>query len=554
MIGTALNRPGIVFLLCWLVLFVLYLPAAQAGRVGDFPGWVHFLNSVKFTDYINRSDSGIPSMYQFTQIVTYIFYKAFGANAWLWHLLFITMQAINGLLLFVFFRRLFVHASVRHAPLAALSGVLLFCVCPHISEVIVWESAFHYLLGLMLMLVVLWCTQSFILTQKAKYALWGGIAFLLSTFSLEVFYLTPVFTASLILYYRLATPSTNKELTRNILYFTLPQIIFFGLHFALLFARYHGGVAHITGSSLELNVENLSKGPKYIFHILFFGRYFNDHWRTEIYALCMSGAGLAAFYGLISLFATYIVFKFGQLKPALKCLSLVFLWTMAALALILPLWFQEKGLVIYDRYSYVLDAYIYMLVALLLVLVLPRYVFAGVVVLFALINMRFTHKVNAYWQQSARIVNHLVSSFPNDPTKKVLLLNLPECLDGVQMIGTRDDGEFRMMYNAIMPEKITNTVYDVEAYYMRGPNDGAQVIVANDSTVRVTMNQWGTWWLYYGFGATSYENSDYKVIMRDVGHWYDLVLKHPASEYLLLYSVGGDWKKVDWNKKNIDQY
>jgi hypothetical protein len=122
------------------------------------------------------------------------------------------------------------------------------------------------------------------------------------------------------------------------------------------------------------------------------------------------------------------------------------------------------------------------------------------------------------------------------------------------MVGTRDDGEFRMMYNAIMPHKITNPVYDVEAFYMRSPADGTHVLVINDSTVRVTLNQWATWWLYYGYGASSYENSDYKVEMRDVGHWYDVVLKHPSSEYLLLYSIGRDWKRVDMNKKNVDQY
>jgi len=146
-----------------------------------------------------------------------------------------------------------------------------------------------------------------------------------------------------------------------------------------------------------------------------------------------------------------------------------------------------------------------------------------------------------------------VATFPNDPTKKVLLLNLPECLVGVQMVGTRDDGEFRMMYNSIRPDKITNLVYDVEAFYMSSPADGAHVNVVNDSTMKVILNQWGTWWLYYGYGATNYENADYKVIMRDQGHWYDLVLKHPANEYLILYTVADKWKKVDWNIKGADQ-
>jgi hypothetical protein len=110
------------------------------------------------------------------------------------------------------------------------------------------------------------------------------------------------------------------------------------------------------------------------------------------------------------------------------------------------------------------------------------------------------------------------------------------------------------MYNAIMPEKLTNEVYDVEAFYMSSPADGAHVTVIDDSTIRITLNQWGTWWLYYGMGATSYENKDFKVNMKDAGHWYELTLKHPANEYLLLYVAGDKWQAVDWDKKNIDQY
>ena len=547
------SSEAVVFVFYWLLLFALYLPAARAGRVGDFPGWVHFLTSTKFFDYINRADSGIPSMYQFTQIVTYIFYKLFGANAWLWHLLFISMHAINAWLLFTFFKRLFAASSLRNGTLAAVFGGFLFCASPYVSEVVVWESAFHYLLALMMMMGVLLNTQKFLATPQIKYAIWAGVLFLLSTFSLEFFYMTPLFVLTLILYFRLALNTDKKIILRTLLLFSVPQLLFFLLHFVVLYARYHGGVAHITTASLQVNETNLAKGPKYIFHILGLGRFWPDKWRSGAYRWCGSPAGLGVFYGLISIAGALIVMKFRQMNQGLKLLSLLLIWWLGSLAFLLPLWFQQTGLVIYDRYSYVLDAFLYMFLAALVFTAIPRYLSALLLVTFISLNIRFTHKVNSYWQQSAHIVNNLVSTFPNDPSKKVLLLNLPECLDGVQMVGTRDDGEFRMMYNAIQPGKITNPVYDVEAFYMRGPDDGAHVLVVNDSIIRVTLNQWGTWWLYYGFGATSYENSDFKVDMRDVGHWYDLTLKHPANEYLLLYTVGSDWKKVDWNKKNVDQ-
>lgn len=544
----------LVFSVYWLILFILYLPAAKAGRVGDFPGWVNFLNSNNFFDYINRKGSGIASMYQFTQIVSYFFYRLFGTNAWLWHLLYISLQALNALLLFVFFRRLFESSSVKNAVVVSFSGTLLFCVSPYISEVVVWESSFHYLLSLLLMLIVLICAQHYLLTRKKSYGWLGGVVFFLSSYSLEVFYLTPLFVFTLAVYYRSALNYEKRVVKELLLYFTLPQIIIFIIYFSLLHVIYHSGIAHIGTVTIQLSSENLSKALKYIFHILFFGRFFHTGMRNKIYHFCALTPVLWIFYSLFTLLLIVIILRYRRLAANIKVSVLLLLWVCLSVALVMPLWFPETGLVILDRYSYVLDAFIFMFVCLLLNNCCNKPVFITIIFLYALLNIRFTHKVNAYWQQSAHIVNNLVATFPNDASKIVLLLDLPECLDGVQMVGTRDDGEFRMMYNAIMPQKITNPVYDVEAFYLSSPADGAHINVLNDSTIRVTLNQWGTWWLYYGLGATSYENADFRVDMRDEGHWYDLILKHPVSEYLLLYNTGDQWQKADLNKKNIDQY
>ncbi len=544
----------LLFAAYWSILFVLYLPAANAGRVGDFPGWVNFLNSNSFIDYVNRKGSGIPSLYQFTQIVTWCFYRFFGANAWCWHLLYITLQALNAYLLYSFFSKLFFRVHIRNGGIVAFAGSMLFCVSPYISEVVVWEPSFHYLLGLMLMLIVLICAQNYLVTRNRKFVWWGGIVFFLSSYSLEVFYLTPLFVISLALFYRTVLAIDKKTMKELVIYFIIPQVLIFLLHLTLLRVLYHSGIAHVGNVAIQLNELNFSKSLKYLFHVVFLGRFFPGSVRAKVYHFSETVGGLWSFYGMISLIVLYLIFRLRRLAAQSLTIVLLGIWVTCCLGLILPLWFPDTGLVIYDRYTYVLDSFLFMFLSLLFNSFCNRYVYFTIVAVYVLINIRYTHKVNTYWQQSAHIVNNLVSTFPNDPSKKVLLINLPECLAGVQMIGTRDDGEFRMMYNSIRPDKIINTVYDVEAFYMSSPADGAHVIVVNDSTIKVTLNQWGTWWLYYGYGATSYENADYKVIMRDQGHWYDLILKHPAGEYLILYTIADNWKKVDWNKKNVDQY
>jgi hypothetical protein len=543
------------FAIYWLTVFLLYLPTAEAGRVGDFPGWVRFINSVNFWDYINRSESGIPSLYQFTQIITYFFYQFFKGHAWPWHLLYVTLQAANAMLLFIFSRKLFFVSQVKDASVVALLGAFLFCVCPHISEVVVWEPAFHYMLGFLLMLLVLICAQNFILTQQKKYAWQGGIIFFLSTFSLEVFYLTPLFVISLGFYYAILLGYGKRTLRRLLLLFTLPQACMFLTYMLLLRSLYHETVAHIGSPALQMNTTTFSKPLKYVFHVVFMGRYFPNEIRQKVYHFCESALGFAIFYvGVFSVFIV-IIGRYRKLQGYGKGLALLFIFVLLSIGLITPLWFPDTGFVLLDRYTYVLCGFLYMLIALLLAaLFRNRVILLSAAIIVAAANIAFTTRANSLWQKSAHVVNTLVETFPNDPSKKVLLLNLPECLNGVQMVGSRDDGEFKMMYNAIMPQKLPNPVYDVEAFYMIDVKNGANVRVLNDSTARVTLNEWGTWWLYFGFGATSYENADYRVDMRDVGHTYDVILKHNPSEYRLLYSVGDKWRIVDWGKKGIDQF
>ncbi len=548
------EQPLFIFAIYWVVVFLLYYPATKAGRVGDFPGWVDFINSVGFWDYINRKGSGIPSMYQFTQVITCFFYQFFKGNAWPWHILNVTLQAANALLAFIFIRRLLNSAGVLRATAVSFFGSLLFCVSPHISEVVVWEPAFHYLLGVMLIFSVLICNQRYLETGSGKYAWLGLIIFLLSTFSLEVFYLTPLFALTLSLYTYSASICDKDRLRRSLLLFFLPQVILFLANQLLVRAVYHQSVGHIGFVSLIFTSSNFSKPLKYLFHIFFFGRYFTDDTRRNVYAILESARVLISFYAIISLLFVYIGLRYCRLSSSGKVNVLLFLWSLFSLGLVVPLSFPDNGLSILDRYTYQPDSVVYFFMAAVFNSLLAYRLWLMLMLAFTAINIRYTILINDYWKRSSDIVNKLVDTFPNDPAKKVLLLDLPECLHGVQMVGSRDDGEFRMMYNAIKGGKLPNPVHDVEAFYMDSANNGAHVIVTSDTSARVVLNQWGTWWLYYGFGATSYDNTDFRVNMIDAGHQYEIILKHPATEYLLLYQAGGEWRKVDWNKKNVEQY
>ena len=278
---------GLLFCIVWCLLFVLYYPAAKAGFVTDFTGWLDQVKNHGFWEYVNRTNFHARSLYQFTQLVTYFFYKLFGINAWLWHLLFITLHSINACLVFIFCSCLLDDTDVANGKMIALFGVLLFCVSPYLSEVIVWEPSFHFLQGLLLIMLILLFVQRFVHTGAQKYAWMAGVIYFLSTFSLEVFYVTPWLILTLGIFYRY-TPSFDKKMfSRVVKFFFIPMLSLFALRFAAFHIFYGSWVSRIGTETVTLiNFQSFGKPAKYLFHLLFIGRFFPNDIRQQVYSFC----------------------------------------------------------------------------------------------------------------------------------------------------------------------------------------------------------------------------------------------------------------------------
>ena len=542
----------LVFCLFWAVIFGLYYPAAKAGFVADYTGWLDQVKNHSFREFINRTHFQAKSLYQLTQFNTWVLYKLLGTSQWLWHLVFVTMHAINGCLLFLFFSKLMDHAGIKNSSTIAAMGALLFCVSPYFSEVIVWEPSFHFLQGLMLIMLILLCAQVFITTANKVYAYAGLVLYFLSLFSLEIFYITPWLVLSLCFFYN----SFGKVTTRTaILWSFVPMIALVAIRFLAYRLLYGDWVSRIGSGTIDMvTAESFGKPIKYLFHLLFMGRFLEQATRQDIYSYCDSLSVIVLFYGICALVFFRILFSFQKMSGKAKTASLLFVWMMMALLLLTPLWFQPDMLVWFDRYTYFAGAFFYMLVAVSVSFITVSYVSVGLVALFALLNMRYTIKVARLWGKSGHIVTSLLHNIPDDRSKKMILLNLPQCMMGVPMIGAEKNSEYKMMHDLLVPEKIlTNTVYDGIAYNMLSPTDGAHVNVINDSMVKVTLNQWGTWWWMETKGGYSYWTSDYNLDLKDPGHWYILTLRKPADQFMLLFNVGDQWKVVDMSKKEVDQ-
>jgi len=543
-----------VFIGLWVITFGLYLPALKAGWVIDGVGFLYNLRHQGFWEFINRTHSEDKSFYQLFTLQYYIGYKLWGLNFYMWSLLYITAQSINAYLFYVVCKRIFTDSGLKNAVLIPFCGAVLFTVCPHISEVVVCKAYYHYLQSFMFILLIIYCVQRYQNKQRNGYIWWATALFILCTFTLEIFYLIPFFVITLALYYRFALDYDRRILRKTALYFFVPQLLLLAVYFIGIFMTFKTVHAHKISLN-ESAIDYLSKPLKYLFHILLLGRYFPIESKKTVYDLCQSETVLFLCYGMAAVFAGYWALTFKKMGREARAMLLMLVWAVGALLFLMPLPFPDAALLVfYDRYSYFADAFIYTLIALGLFHFTPKYVALGVLALFAGANLYFTIDLNLMWKHSAYVNNRLLQNLPEPGNRTVILLNIPENLQGIPMIGAQPEGEYEAMREVYRGQVDKAMIYDAASYNMVTDHDGAHVTVANDSTIHVTLNQWGTWWWYAGHGAHSYETRDYKINMVDPGHWYELTLKHPAAQYLLLYEVGDQWKTVDMGKRDLEQW
>lgn len=556
------SKSAMVFAALWIVTFVIYLPAAGAGKVGDYyQEWVARVNGYSVKDYFFAPWGD--SLYYFILAEARFFYKLFGLNPLPWHIIAVTLHVTTATFLYIIFYRLLTSPRISHARMIAAGSALLYCVTPYNSEVIVNDHCSSYIPSYLLVVSVVLCAQNFIYSEKKVYAWAGGMLYAMSCFSIEIFYLTPFFVFTLAWYYTLTLQAGSKMLKKVVGYFILPELAIFSIYMLMLVRITGHIVAHRVNTQIG-NIQTLflSTSPKRLFHAVLLGRFFPGGFKQAVYHFFDTAAGMAAFGVLAAccgIFIVIAVFRGGS--NVRKAAALFLTWILLILVLTASSYFPRQQLVAFDRYVYFILPGIYVLLLLLATRVRPVALGIGVMAAYCIANVLLLVKINGYWYHSSKIIGNLLNTYPVNTGKVVLLLNPPESMNGVLMIGSKPMSfydpysAFKLMYNLERKNKITDTVADIASSDMIHPGDGAHVTVVNDSTLNVTLNQRGTqWWQYYRTAADCDLASLYKLRIMDTSSWYQLTLREPAWRYLLLYTVGGQWKVVDWNKKNIDQY
>jgi hypothetical protein len=550
------KKPLIALLLLWFPVAVLYFPAYEAGMVTDFTDTLWLFKTQSFAQFIWREGIGHESLYLFTQVLLYLLITIFSKSTVGWSLLFTVLHSVTGLLLLRFLSKLFGLMGVPKSFGYALFGVTIWLLSPVQAEVLIWKATFHYFLALILMFGSLIALVDYISRGRSRDIAIAIGLFVPAMFSLELFYLTPFYALLICVLSRFAGNVPNKQVASAIWKICLPLLLLWVGHLLLYHGIYGKWIAHLeVDKSMVLNPSiSLPKLEKYLLYILCFYFFLPPEQRQSINTLAEQPAAMMALVALVAIVALITVFLFQKMKPLAKSAVTVFWMGLGASILILPMWFNDLMMTFNDRYYYLLSAFIYTVLAIGISSLPGLYTkwVAGITyLLFAIggtayITLRASEGAELYWT--------LVRRVPQEHNGPILFLNLPENYSGLTMFVSGEPSNIKINQYVYRDDRLPRKMYDVAGYNMLHTWDGAHVTVIDSLTLKVTLNQWGTWWWYGTLGASSYENDLYKLEMTDPGHEYLLHLKHHPANLMALYQQGQNWREVDWSKPGKEQF
>ncbi|NCI48203.1 hypothetical protein [Sediminibacterium soli] len=547
------------YIFFFVVISVIYQPAANAGLVTDFIDWRNHYQQSGLADLINGKQNSIKSFYQFTHLLMYGFTNLFGANPIAWHFLFTALFALNGFLIYRLFTTVLKDAGVDNAEGIVLIGVLFFLVSPYQAEVVVWKACLHYLTGFAMALYFALNAIADLRHPTTKRWLLSMLIFTCSVFSLEFFLLTPVLTLILLFFYRHNSQSDTFRISiRKFVIIPFLLILGYFIVYKLVFGRW---VAHYGAEHHEklFHPDTFSTFFKYAIKYLILLRHWN-YQEKEAVNHFLDGPIIQ--WGALVIVLSFVIYGLIRLKKwnirnkvLLLCMFLFMLYLMPAATFHYSYLLLSEN----DRLGFMASAFLLMGFSVLLSRLPRRIYYTIACVYIGLCTFPLFQSV-MYWKKSEFIfsatVQHPIWHSSIHPHEQVLFLNAPDNFMGIPIFKSwNDSSDIWKSIRLDNPRISFGSFYDVAKYNMTDTGNGVHIVVIDSITIRVIFNQWGNWWWNKGIGAGNYENQDYQVIFNDgdCGNCYTLRLKNliPRS---IIFQTGFALKKVNMKAFGIEQW
>ncbi len=531
----------------WLLVFLavalaVFWPAREAGFVTDWLGGQERYETGTLGQALHSF--GWVAILPVLFTLNFSLFKLFG-TAWLpWFLIFTTLHAGNGWLLYRFVARLLRGSGGANMQWAALATGGLFLLSPYAVEPVVWKGCIQYPLSLMFLLISLQKTLDFIEQPRWRTALWMHGLFLTAIYLTEWNIIVPAIVALLILV-RTGEDQSWSRLAGRLKTLVLPQLLVLAGWFALNKFYLGHWVGHY-GSATHLQVRPAAMfgtGLKYLAKYVGFTRYYGHGTKEQVFGWFDRPAVLLLSAGLLALLCGGYLYYFTRLNARWRWSGFGLAAFFIALIPVSNLFFYLLQWSENDRYGYYASGFFWMF-ALLALAGLPRLVFRPLVVGLLLLSLILQIRMTVLWGQSEEIYASLVRDFRWYDREEVIILASPDNLKGVSMlriIGQQSGFDEALALRRHQP--YTGKMWEVAQFNMEKPTDGVKV--QRDSSgllLTADFRQQGNWWWRNGIGATDYNTDRYSFQVQEWSVETRLLEKRPNTA--IIYPVSGRWLEV----------
>lgn len=534
-------KPFHVLIAFFLIAFAIYTPTIGSGFVYDFLGWQKEYENGSFADIIHCF--GYNGNHQLLHLVFYSFYKIFHIAGLPWFILFTSLHALNAWLFYKLLCNINTDWNLRAQHGLMIGIASLFLVNPYAIEPVVWKVCVHYLLSFLSVVSIFLLQRSYINENKKANLLWSFLIYGCSLFLLELSFVTPLVLTVYFTAMALTIPSSSPKLKRML------QMVagFWGLLIGYIILNkltLHTWVGHY-GEEHHLKFDIISVYStelKYMIKRVFFARFYSFKVKGVLFDQILSNPLLV--FSLLVATLSLLVYYLIQLKRWRPGLHVFVFGLAGCLIFTLPvanIYFYHLHVGMNDRYDYIPLLFLFISFLGLLSLI-PYRASLAFILIFGIISLFFTWRVNQYWKASTKMVTSLRDSFKWHDRSPVFILNSPDNFKGIVMTSIiNEPSGIHEIIDYQTKKSFEGEMFDIFQINVNSLDEGVTVEQTGPMQLKVRPKQWGNWWHRNGIGAGNYENEYYKAELLD--YPYQITFKQLPANSVILYQDGLEWKE-----------
>lgn len=383
--------------------------------------------------------------------------------------------------------------------------------------------------------------------QNSKYLVYLNLLLIIGLFSLELSLAIPFILFFYLLVWLLHFQEISK-LKLHLVKILVPQTCLIVSWFSLN-KIFLGSVVGHYGTAIHFNFSPIlifGNAFKYLTKYLFFQRYWEHNFKMNIWSYFDKPFMLFSLVSLNILLLVLAFIYFRKLSTRFRLIGLFLLLFFMALLPVVNLYFYVLQYIENDRYGYVASIFFSLLLALTF-FGLPKILRTISIAAWLSISIFFTFKTNIYWQKSTKVHTQLLKKFDFYNEENIVVLNVPENVHGAPILWTPEENHSTIKESLPLRnhQAFLGNITEVAYHNLTDINDGVHIKVEDNKHLRVTFNQWGTWFWRKGNGATNYKNELYEVKFNL--NFYDLYLHQVLPNTIFIYWDGKTWQQVDWD-------